>query len=260
MVGNVRGTRTILRRTYGVSRLLSGMGVMVSTLPFITLFASDGNDDTAVVVYFLFVRFRGHALQTFVPVRKLLTVRHENGLVHEQMLGSFLQIAGLGIQAYDTKVKIVRVLDASLLVQPSERVQDIRAGLVKMQTANIIQASMLATIFAFFLVYVPTMMNTHEYIVPIFFMTYAILGKKLAFTTVADRSTSGSKGTTTADGSSIQMGQTSFASSWNASKNEGVPESTATQPSDGVTARDFDASTLSAPKQPPNVSPGVYGI
>lgn len=149
------GTRVIVLRTKRTSAVLSTMGVVASAYPFITLFASNGRDTTAVVVFYLFFG---------------TTVLH---------------VTGLGLQAWDTKRAIIAVLDKSLALQPSDTTIEVKDKLVALQRSAILQSSTQVILWLAFIVLSPLALR-YDYTVPVVWVTLSILGKRLAETTVVD--------------------------------------------------------------------------
>lgn len=150
-----RGTRSIVRRAYRVSGVLSGMGVLASFFPFLTLMFSDGKDSTAVAVFYLFFG---------------TTVLH---------------VSCLGVQAWDTKRSITEVLERSVAAQHSEKTAQVKSRLVALQNEAMRQSSMQVALWLSFLLLSP-LAHRHDYCVPLAWVALSVLGKRLAETTVVD--------------------------------------------------------------------------
>ncbi len=152
------------------SAILCTFAAAVGMLPLITLFASDGKDTIAMVVYYLVIG------------------------------GTWLQLTLLFLQARYVKRKVSKALDASYETAPSQRIKDIKAGLVGIQRQNIIQTVVQGTFFMVLTLF-PFMYNRHDYWLPASTIGYALVGFKLAKTTVRDTNASKTGGSTSNGGS-----------------------------------------------------------
>jgi len=151
-----KSTKWVIRVNYIWTGLACVLGIIGGALPLITLFASDnGSDDLAVAIYFLY---------------QSLTV---------------FQVILLGVQAYWTMKKVAEALDLSYSITKSERSLEIKDALNGIEKENILQAIIQSFVYSLFVVF-PFMVNSHNYFLPIGWLAYSILGKKLCFTTLAD--------------------------------------------------------------------------
>jgi len=148
------------------SAILCTFAAIVGCLPLISLFGSDGTDTLAVVVYYLTIG------------------------------GTWFQLVLLFLQARYVKRKVAKALDASYSTSKNQRIMDIKIGLVGIQKENIRQTIVQGTLFMLLTVF-PFFYNRHDYWLPASTIGYALVGYKLAKTTVRD-----TNGSTTNGGSS----------------------------------------------------------
>ena len=109
--------------------------------------------------------------------------------MHEVLIMTFLQVD--------------EVLSASYSATKNERTEQIRERLVEMQSENFRQAVIQTILYGVFLFYA-FLWNKHDYFHPISWIAIALLGKKMAFTTIKRKATSsrdGSKRTQEGTGS-----------------------------------------------------------
>lgn len=99
--------------------------------------------------------------------------------------------------------QVDEVLTASYASTKNERTEQIRQKLVEMQSENFRQAVIQTIIYGVFLFY-PFLWNKHDYFHPISWIAIALLGKKMAFTTIKR------KGSSSRDASKQTEGTGSF--------------------------------------------------
>lgn len=128
------------------------------------------------------------------------------------MLGTLFQLFALGLQAFYVKVKVAEVLDLSYSMTKAERTLAMKKALVEVQRENIIQTAVQGSVFGMFSLWV-FMYGRHAYFFPITWIAFAIIGKKLAFTTIDTRSSGSRTGTSKGSSSSGADASKSFSES-----------------------------------------------
>lgn len=216
VAGN-RATDRIVHVNFIVTRVSSIVGIVSSFAPFATLAFSDGTDTLAQVVYFVVIG------------------------------GSFMQAIVLGLQAFLTKYYVVRALDASMAVSPSQHTADIKRALIDLESQGVQQGSIQFVVLGSF-VLLPYLVNKTDYLVPCQAMVFCMLGVKLSNLTIMSKS-----------GSSSAVATASKDSDSNYSSNVAVAShsyvTSAVAPSNPEVTFDFD--DVHAPKSPNPAAPHV---
>jgi hypothetical protein len=119
--------------------------------------------------------------------------------------GTFVTVVLLLVQAVYVKSAIVKVLDQSYSMTKAARTQAIKVALVSVQRESIFQCAYQIVVYSLFLL-LPWFYDKHAYFFPISSIAYAVLGKKVAFTTIDVERSSGGSTMGASHGSKAEVG------------------------------------------------------
>lgn len=157
----------LLKYSSHANKALALLSVLLGFLPFI-VFANDGAlDGTATTVYVLYFS------------------------------GMVISITLIVLQTWYIKVKVVAMLNESYSVSKEEKVLVFRDKIKTMQNSGIRQGGIQVFFYLSFLM-IPHMYNLHDYFLPISWITFSVLGRKMYMTTVRDDNQSSKTGAFTA--------------------------------------------------------------
>uniref|UniRef100_A0A7S3V0N9 EGF-like domain-containing protein n=1 Tax=Aplanochytrium stocchinoi TaxID=215587 RepID=A0A7S3V0N9_9STRA len=156
--------KSLVNKVRAVNLALMFTSFLVGFLPFITYADGGELNGTAEIVYLTY------------------------------FVGMVVTIIFNASQSLVSKLKIERLLDRSYAVSKDERLRIMKAKIATMQNSAISNGYVQTLIYMLFIV-VPFLYNKHDYFLPISWITYLILGKKMYMATVKDDpSKSASKG------------------------------------------------------------------
>lgn len=159
---------------------------LISLLPFVTLYAAEGE---------------------ITPLSELVWILY--------LVGQVIILTGYGAQCVYLKKKINEVLDsANTPADSANTIDRARKVLISMQNNVILQAVLNSAIYLAYL-FVPFMWNKHDYYLPLSWVAFVILFKK-----VADTHISANEGSKSKDGSKSKLttyksGEVTAAGSYN---------------------------------------------
>jgi len=144
-------TDSLIKANYMFAALGAVISISAGILPFISLGLNDFKSSQAIwVSYLIFL---------------------------------FLSLVWYTAQGVYIRLKVKEVFGLSYKLSKNQTLKEIQNKLEDMQKALIIQASVQMIFFLCFFM-VPFLWNKHDYFLPMSWITYVVLGKKLAFTVV----------------------------------------------------------------------------
>mmetsp|Transcript_8308 Transcript_8308/g.9434 ORF Transcript_8308/g.9434 Transcript_8308/m.9434 type:complete len:213 (+) Transcript_8308:40-678(+) len=159
------------------TKALAAASIILGFLPFITYAKGGVLDKTAETVYLIY------------------------------FVGMVVTISCLGLQSVAITIKAGRMFEASYAVSQDERIKQMKEKIGDMNKSAAKQSLIQVSFYMMFLVN-PFMWNLHDYFLPISWISFIILGKKMMTATVRDDKSSTMKGSRKA-GTQTQAGSKS---------------------------------------------------